>query len=251
VRTIRPDPLFVNTPDVMRVLDDGRMVLARDDDPRGSGFTLRHRVVLLHAADGTETDTIARLPNGSWGQTVDDPQSIWLFPLFESFALATARGARIVMGHASETELRVQRAEPGLPLDRIVRWTAGNREITPADIAAERERLSRPYAPMNAEMRARFLDPLITERRPVADRFPAAGQLRIGGDGRIWMREYPRPLDTLAHHWVAFAADGRFDCRLDTPRFSEVTEFGADYVLVVDRDSLGVERVKQFAITHP
>jgi hypothetical protein len=84
----------------------------------------------------------------------------------------------------------------------------------------------------------------------VADRFPAFGILRLGRDGRLWIREFPKPRETTGHRWIAFTADGEFDCRLATPRFAEVYEFGADYVLVQDPDSLGVERVRQYPITR-
>ncbi len=100
-------------------------------------------------------------------------------------------------------------------------------------------------------MKVQLLEPLISEKRPVAERFPAFGTLMIGADDRIWIREFPRPADTTAHHWIAFSRDGQFHCRLDTPRFSEYYEFGDDYVLVKDPDSLGVDRVRQFVIRVP
>ncbi len=251
-RSVRPMPLYINTPGTMNVLDDGRLLLSFEErlaSQADRGFDLQHIYVVLHDAEGALTDTIARLPNGRWGQTVDDPSSVYMFPLFESFPSMAARDRRIITGHASRTELNVQSTTPGLPLERIVRWNADDLTITPDDIAAEKARLAKQYDNVPADQRTRMLDPLINDRRPVADRFPAFGQLRIGRDGRLWIREFPRPRDTTAHHWIAFTPDGAFDCRLDTPRFSSVYEFGADYALVYDRDSLGVERVQRFEIT--
>ena len=71
-----------------------------------------------------------------------------------------------------------------------------------------------------------------------------------GTDGRIWIREYQPPADTSLRRWVAFSRDGRFDCQLRAPDYG-VEEIGADYMLVVHRDSLGVERVKQFKLSNP
>ena len=85
----------------------------------------------------------------------------------------------------------------------------------------------------------------------MAERFPAFSGLLLGRDGRTWIREYQAPVDTSGRRWVAFTADGRFDCRLQTPRFREFLEVGKDHMLVLDEDSLGVERVKLFTITHP
>lgn len=252
LRTVRPTPLYPNNPGTMNVLRDGQLLLGDQDafernEP--TAFRERTMTLMLHAADGSLTDTVARLPNGRWGQAEPGPQYPWLFPLFESFAVMAARDDRIVLGHASETELRVHRATEGLPVDRIIRWTVGDRTVRSEDISAERARFSAQYANMTAEQRAILVDPMLSEKRPVADRFPAFGRLRLARDGRIWVREFPRPQDPPEHRWLAFAADGRFACKLVTPRYEDVLEFGADYVLTHERDSLGVERVRQYRLS--
>lgn len=253
VRTIDLTPMQINSPSAMHILDDGRMVLGLEEgfgERRGRVFTARSFALTMSDAAGVQRDTIAIIENGRWGQTVDDPRAMYVFPIFESFGRAAASGARIVTGHASRTELLVRRAEGGYPLERIVRWTVGNLDITREDVAAEKGRIVKENERLPEGMRARATDPLVNDARPVADRFPAFGLLRIGRDGRFWIREFPRPRDTTGHHWIAFTADGEYDCRLDTPRFAQVYEFGADYVLVQDPDSLGVERVRQYPITR-
>lgn len=255
VRTIDLSPMYINTPRSMHILDDGRMVLGIEDglpSRRGRTFTANRFALMMYGADGARGDTIEVLENGRWGQTVDDPNSVFVFPFFESFGVAAAAGQRIVTGHASRTELRVMRAEAGYPVDRLVRWTIGNLDITPEDVAAEKERLAKPYADRPPEFRAQFLDPMINDARPVAERFPAFGRLRLGRDGLMWIREFPRPRDPSGqHHWIAFDPDGRFVCKLDAPRFDDVYEFGADHLLAEVRDSLGVEMVQQYAIRRP
>jgi hypothetical protein len=216
----------------------------------GRVFTARSFALTMFDATGAQGDTIALIENGRWGQTVDDPNSGFVYPMFESFGVAAASGQRIVTGHASRTELRVLGASAGYPVERLVRWTIGDLDITSEDVAAERARLTKENEGVPENLRAMLIEPLITDARPIADRFPAFGQLRIGRDGRLWIREFPRPQDTTGHHWIAFTADGRFDCRLDAPRFAQVYEFGADYLLVADPDSLGVERVRQYPLTR-
>lgn len=71
-----------------------------------------------------------------------------------------------------------------------------------------------------------MLPTLVSDKRPVADQFPAMSSLRVGRDGRLWIREY------------------------QTPRFADYLEFGSDYLLALDTDSLGVERVKQFTLSR-
>ncbi len=251
VRTVRPTPQYPNTPGTMNVLHDGRMMLGQEErlerDAEGT-FRERFMTIVLHANDGRLTDTIARMPNGRWGQAIAGPEYPWHFPLFESFAVMAARDERIVLGHASETELRVHQPARGFPVSLIIRWNAGDRTVLSEDISAERARVEASGAKLPPEMRARFIAPELSDKRPIAERFPAFGRLRIARDRRLWVREYPRPRDPAEHRWIAFNADGRFACRMTTPRFDDVLEFGADYVLTHEQDSLGVERVRQYTL---
>jgi hypothetical protein len=112
VRSVMADPSYFNPPRDMYVLADGQLLLASEaraprSDP--GTFTPRTLHVLLHDASGALVDSIARLDNGRWGQTMDDPNSVFLYPLFESFAVIAGGGDRIVLGHASRTEPRQAR----------------------------------------------------------------------------------------------------------------------------------------------
>src|SRR5690606_37330732 len=118
----------------------------------------------------------------------------------------------LITGHASETELVVRRAEGAYPVERIIRWNVGDRSIPAAEIEVERTRNQEQNAKASPPFRAILEE--TESKRPVADRFPAFGLLRYARDGRIWIREYPRPSDTTGHRWIAFAPDGRLECRL-------------------------------------
>lgn len=253
VRSVKPDPMEMNSPRSMNILADGRIFNGREDPfAKLPNFAPRTMVMELYDPDGKLTDTVAVLENGRYGRLDDDPTSVFVFPIFESFAQARSRGDRIVIGHASRPELRVQRSDAGLPLDRIIRWDVGSRDVTAADVEAFKAATIAQNASIPAEMKPRFLAPLISEDRPVADSFPAFGMLMLASDGAIWIREYPRPADTTAHHWIAFERDGRFRCRLDTRRFREYLDWGRDYLLVADPDTAtDVERVRLFAIRGP
>jgi hypothetical protein len=250
VRTVTPDPMEINSPAMRGVFDDGRMVLGRtvSRDWPWEKFTNDTVVVRSYAASGTMLDTLGKYPTGRYASLVAG-SNFFTFPLFESFAQFAAAGEHLITGHASETELVVRRAEPGFPIERIIRWNVGDRSIPAAEVEFERARLGEVNAKAPPSFRALLEE---TEaKRPVADRFPAFGLLRYARDGRIWIREYPRPTDTTGHHWIAFGADGRFECRLDTPRFAEYLEFGADYLLVREPDSLDVERVRLYTLRAP
>lgn len=253
VKSVKPDPMEFNSPRSMNILADGRLFNGRENTfEKRENFAPRTMTMELYDAGGKLTDTVATLENGRYGKLDDDPQSMFIYPIFESFAQARARGDRIIVGHASKPELRVQRADAGLPLDRIIRWDVGPRSIASADIEAFKAAQIAQNKNLSAELRPRFLDPLISQKRPVADSFPAFGQLMLSSDSAIWIREYPRPSDTTAHHWISFARDGSFRCRLDTPRFAEYLDWGRDYLLVADPDTAsGVERVRLFTVRLP
>lgn len=253
VRTVDLKPMMINGPGASGVLDDGRLVAVVDGFPEGrrSGeFDLQKRVVQLHAADGTLIDTIAILDHGRQG-SIAPHMYFTTMPMFESYSHLAADGDLIVTGHGSLTELRVLGTGEGTPLSRIIRWTGESREVTSADVDADKAREKRdfeaagPNAP--AFMRQAY-ETNTNSQRPVADVMPAMNGIRIGTDGRIWIRAYYVIGDTMPRKWIAFTREGRFDCRLQTPRFEGFLEFGPDYLLALEADSLGVERVKQFPL---
>lgn len=253
VRTVRPMPLVINVPSPAIVLANGQLILgkaSRDDAPPET-FPREYVDLIRYAPTGELLDTLGRYPNGRYGQVKPAPDATFIFPYFESFGLFAGRGERVVIGHASATELSVHRADSAFTLERILRWNDGPREITEADLAADRERTRERYSTMSRDQAERLMEPMISKDRPVAEQFPAFGQLQIGTDDRLWIREYPRPRDTTEYRWVAFKPDGAFDCRLQTPRYAQFYEFGRDYMLVRDADSLGVERVQQYHLRSP
>jgi hypothetical protein len=258
VRTISLDPMQINTPRSANVLRDGRPVLGFSGIGEGGApptYPVQYMNLLVYGADGVFRDSIGRFPNGRSGQTKPNSNNYFSAPMFEAYAQVRARGDRIITGHASRTELRVQAATDGYPLQRIIRWDPGDLTITPADIEAERARVTaqfQGYSPSTQKMFKESLEEDLSPARPVADAFPAFVQLRVGTDDAIWISEFPRPTgDTNNRTWTVFETDGRFRCRLTTPRFAEFYEFGSDYLLVQDPDSLDVERVRSFPLRKP
>lgn len=257
VRTIDAKPMMINSPNAIGLLDDGRMMLVVTDlgyfgAPVGQ-FVQGSRTVQLHAADGTTLDTVANLPHGRIGKLLEK-SSFNTMPMFESYSHSAAADSFIVLGHGAERELRVHATGDGTPLVRLIRWNGPSRQVTEGDIEAERERERRTLEKAPANLRPMFEEAYETNTsrdRPIADVMPAMNAIRLGADGRIWIREYKPPVDTTPANWIAFTREGRFDCRLTAlPRSSE-QEFGADYLLVLERDSLDVERVKQYPISRP
>ncbi len=251
VRTVRPMPLLINPPSPARVLANGELILGEENrrsDAPPATFPMRTISLQRYAQTGELRDTLGIFDNARYGQVKQEQGALYVFPLFESFAQFAVRGNHIVTGHGRATELRVHRADSAFTLERIVRWNDGPRDISAADIDAERETTRARYANMPPERVAMMVEPLVSEQQPVAEQFPAFSQLHMGTDQRLWIREQPRPRDTTDYKWISFAPDGAFDCRMTTPRFAQFYEFGPDYVLVRDADSLDVDRVRVYPL---
>ena len=252
-RTVRPAPQYANRPPFHYVLEDGRSVLAQEPYERRdkSEFTLQHLTVVVHGPDGALIDTVGTYPNGRIGNMGADPSGPWLTPHFESFTRAAAAGSHIAIGHGSVPELFVYRAADSVRLKGLIRWTTVDRTVSPDDIAAERKRIRAQGAGMEPGMFRNLVEPQLREDRPAADQFPAFSGIIAARDGRFWVREYPTPDRPDSRNYLAFDADGRFVCRAAMPSFADVFEVGKDYLIALDRDSLGVERVLQFPIAGP
>jgi hypothetical protein len=254
VRTVRPRLDYITRPPIAFVLDDGRFVLARFELTAESKrvYQLLHATPVMYGPDGTLLDTLMTLPNGRYGPASSDPHNpVWLYPLFESFAVVKGRGQEFIAGHGATPKLTVYEVSDTVRVVRRIRWTTGDRAVTEEIVAEERRRLADAYKGIAPAARKRMVDPLIGEERPVADTLPAFTEALVGRDGRMWVKLYRRPADQGPSSWVGFNADGRAECRLFVPRDADVLEIGEDYLLVHDTDDLDVEGVSLYALSAP
>ena len=251
LRTVRPTPQYLNSPAVMALLDDGRSVLGERVFSLATrpGFHLREQPVVIHGRDGALIDSVGTYPNGHWGRIGDDPRAPGLYTLFDSFARVDAKAFTMAIGHGSEAQLLLYDVRRETRLVRVIRWDPGDRDVQPSDVAAEYAKLRQSYADMDASLRALF-DPFFSDERPVADQFPAFSGLQLGSDGRVWIREHPRPDAAESQKWVGFDREGHFDCSV-TVNVDQIYEFGADYLLVLHKDDLGLERVQLYDLEGP
>lgn len=245
VRRVNLTPLFHNSSRAGGVLDNGYTVNSRPLRVRENFTADDTMMVMAHDADGQLVDTIARLPDGKWGSSREAPNS-FTYRLFEAFSEVDVRGSTVALAHGADTEVRV--LDDAFELRLIVRWTEPEREVTGADVRAWREDyVAEREQPGYPEWDASD-DFSISDDRPVADLFPAFSRVAIGRDGRIWVRQYDRPREARA--WLGFERDGQFLCHL--PRLpGSVEEFGADYVLLLNTNELGVETVRVYPFETP
>lgn len=232
------------------LLDDGTSVNVTQAPPRAGGGvqgTPIDYLAIAHAPDGTVLDTLATLPAG---RLVSLPDSDWggfLPPLFDPSSLVAARSSTVAMTTAREPEVRLLDGE--LQLRRIVRWSEPDREVTDAHLQAYREDYIDQFGGPGSQGWSAGNDAYISDLRPVSESFPTASDLTIGSDGRIWLKRYERPREETS--WMAFDANGGFSCHFRPGPELTPFEFGADYLLGLHRDELGVERVVMYELGTP
>ena len=250
VRGVHLDPQFVPTSMGGGVLDNGYTVNSSEKRFRKADFSVADTMIVeAHAPDGQLIDTLARIPNGRWGQADPDHEvlsTFWLPRLFYAGAKVDAGGSTVALAYGMNTEVRVLDDEFNLRL--IVRWTEPDREVTAADVDAWREDYieNRPRPDFSPMAEAHDAD--ISEDRPVAELFPAISTVMVGRDGRIWVRQYDRPREDRG--WLAFEPDGQFLCHL-APLTGSVREFGSDDVLLQHESELGTQTVQLHRLNLP
>ena len=240
VRRIVLKPVYPNLSRAGGVLENGYTVNTREKLMRSPDFSVTDTMIVeIHDPDGELVGSLARIPHRTLGKVSEASENFWMHPLFDTAAEVDALGSTIVLAHGSKSEVQVLDDEFNLRM--IIRWLEPDRKVTRADVRAWRE----DYRERNSQ--PSFLDwnrnndPMISPERPVADVFPVMSSVRIGRDGRIWIRQYDRPREDRG--WLAFSADGKFACHMAQPP-GDVWEFGADYVLLVHQPELGVQTVR-------
>lgn len=108
VRRVDLTPMLLNPPrSGSGVLDNGYSVYTSSKTARRENFSVADTaMVLVYDPEGDLVGNLARIPDRTSGM-VSEAENFWLFPLFQSFARVDAGGSTIVLGHGSETEVRV------------------------------------------------------------------------------------------------------------------------------------------------
>jgi hypothetical protein len=126
-------------------------------------------------------------------------------------------------------------------------------------------RASGPVEPLTPEIWERavtlalegVLDPADRAERRAAlesmqlpETLPTYDDLILARDGHIWAADYRLPWEDQPV-WTVFSPEGVELGRVETPIGFTVHEIGADYILGLDRDELGVERIVLYDLIRP
>lgn len=122
-------------------------------------------------------------------------------------------------------------------LVRLIRGPAEDLQIRSEHLAAyRRQRISQVDAARRPALEREL------QEMPMPRTFPAFSALRLDTDGNLWVRKFRRPLERQPI-WAVFSPEGGLLGEVVMPAGLGVMEIGSDYVLGVQRDDFGIERV--------
>ncbi len=247
VRAVQMTPPYGNPSRAGGVLRNGTSINTRTTFIARPDFTVPDTLVVeAHDGDGQLLATVARIPNRVEGMTSkSEAANLVLHTLFSASAHADAVGSTVAIGHGRDPEVRLLDDE--LRLRRIVRWSEPHREVTSADVNAWHDGYVESQGGRDSERWDPFDEATIDPERPVADVFPAFSSIKLGTDGRLWVAPYRRPGGEV-RKWMAFEPDGTFSCHLEQVPMT-IHEIGADYVLGVQTDEVGVPTVVMYGLS--
>lgn len=237
VRSLEPAPLR----GLLRPGPSGEgwlVVQAWGDPPAGAHETGVRRdpvAVLRYGADGILRDTLSVLPGREIRVTVEDGRGVMGPAPFGRNAVTGAWGEGVVVGDQSQRSLTV--LDTGGEALRVVRWGGASLEVSASDAERWRSAVTRDRPPGERERAMRDL-----EAAPVPDRRPAYGDVLQDRAGHLWVSAWPLPGEA-PDSWDVLAPDGVWLGTVETPASFRLLEAGNDWVLGIETDDLGVERV--------
>ncbi len=174
-------------------------------------------------------------------------------PVFGAKAVQLAWGDLVVHSLNNRNEIRAFAGDGTLA--RIVRWGELPPEPTREQIEAWIEERVCEYP---SWVTPEEIEDYTAQRRreymsvPVAERLPAFAAAIVDRLGHLWVEDYLVPGDCGPEPgtpWTVFDPEGLLLGRVALPAAGrEIFEIGADYILVLAWDDLGVERVEMWGV---
>ena len=237
VRQVNLKPAYPNPSRGGGVLDNEFTINAIERWGRKPDFSERLSLLAeIHDPSGNLTDGPIKMLGPRQGTIRGGPSTLRTSELFGSGPDIDALGSTIALVHGARPEVLLLDQKLGVKM--IIRYDDPGQNVTDAHVRAWRDnRRERRGDAWNE-----YDDAAISPDRPVADMFPYISTVKIGRDGRIWVKRSNLPSEERG--WLAFGADGGFVCHLAAMP-SYVWEFGEDYVLLESEEGTPTVRMHE------
>lgn len=222
-------------PNVVGWLGDGTLAMSTFVPEPVAG--VRNVVVYLVDREGRVAGEVGEYPHVPLGRN-------GMGVVFAGAAEFAVGESLIWYGQSSRFELRAFGRDGAVR--RIVRLARAPSSVTRADIEANlsavREDLERQGA--NPNLLRRILE------SEFAATYPLHGPLLAARSGELWVERFRNHIipDEGPRQWDVFDPEGRLRGSITLPAGFQVTEAGADYLVGVHADSVGVQRVRLYRI---
>lgn len=244
-RTISPDGIE-RRPQLIAVLDDGATLFQQEITERGPPPTEPRQNFANYILWGPNGEVLDTLPRQEHVEVILWGEGPLVGPLVFGRATAFAGdGTSYWIGTTKNT--RLERYALDGTLEVVVRWPDVDRAVRPDD--ADRLLAAQLAGVTDAADRERRTE--MHAATPVADVFPAHGDLFVDRLGMLWMQEYERPGRTEPARWWVFDRDGTLRGEVRLPLGARLFDAGDDYVVVGRTDAVGVEYVDVLSLDRP
>lgn len=196
-----------------------------------------------YSRDGRFMNEIAFVKESDrWGHDIPGVPSFPYLPLSLGIGPYAASGEHVFTGDPATGS--VERRSADGELTRVIRWPVGERRVTARDRSRYREARAEPPQGIDAVGWNRYL-----QETPFPDRMPAYSRLLVDAPGNLWVERYRPPWEDESS-WFVFDERGVWLGELATPPDLSVFEVGADHVLGIERDALGVPFVVMYPLVR-
>lgn len=249
VRTISFDK--IRTLPVLRtVMFDGTSVMAELDISILSklDFSPTFYDLVYSDSNGVSSDTVATIPGPTYG-TFDHHQPIVMNPVFEPSSSMDGTRNNFIVGWGGKAEYSVYNLSELSRPKMVVRWKSLSDRLVSTSALKLHYQQNQINQAGNIDQRT--INQLTHPDRPVEKYFPAFKEAKMGRDFKVWISRYKRPEDEKDNRWLIFEDNGLFMCHIDLPIDFKMLEAGSNYILGVQKNQNGLERIVKYELRHP
>lgn len=230
-------------PGIVTFFDDGSFVTSDLFlDIADQGFAPMYNHLVRWTAAGAYLDSLGRHVYAEMGRVGSPTNMMIAGRMFAAYTTMTGNLDTYWVGRGEEAD--VPRFGPNGTMSRRVRWTTGDRAVSPTEIENfRRERLEGVQPERRAEVESMWRD------QPAMEVFPAYQRIFATRDSRLWVAEYQRPGEAMSR-WLIFDPDGRIIGRMETGRRFSPLDGSADWILARETDEFDVEHVRLFRLSE-